>query len=722
MRFGPLFLLVSLVVGVASGYAIGVHSAGEPADPGDGGAAPVPAPRTSEPLPPASDDFPAVPEVRVLDAERPHGDGRMDGTCLDPGGKPLAGVVVKVYPVNRRGTRGREGRRDGSPPPEPPLVEVARQYAERVALQRAWTWSATSGADGRFSVTGLPDEGFHVYGYRRGLKFTVKGGMNPIRSGMDVTLVSAHLLLVDLTIVLPDGTTPDRAYVSAMTENRGTGWYWEPGQTSNPLAAGGWTIEAKAGEYQEYVSEKKTIRLAPETSPLKVLLPLRPCSGIRVRVFLRPGMPPMPMDVVACPAGLVERDPGYRQWHAEQFGPRFFVRDLPPGEYVVRLRGMPAAASSERVTLDGKSVADVDLTLPPPSPDFSVMVQVTGPDGKPAPGVRLSEWVDIDGGGSRGGGHGLGLGDGLYQFFFTRPLSDLRREHPKAKITRRIVAHSTVHGKESVEVPDGVERVEVSFVEPARVKLVVENWGKTGLEPNLRAGMVAGKVSGRHHSGHRIGSEGTKDFGPMKPGVYTFCLLYPISRSDSIPIAASTVSLAAGDSRVPLTIPTLHELTAAVEGGARQHFQVSSEEFRWQTFPELATNGEISWMLPPGEYLVKPWGGADCGPPRKVRVPADRRLVFTKIVPDCFLVAITGPGALADAGFADGDCIVAIEGKELKERGQMHALLTLAREKESVTVVVLRDGKRIELTVPGSLFGKGRGQLGGRYDPSTRPE
>ena len=721
MRSGPLLLLVILVAGLAIGYVIGVESADAPVDPGDGDGPPAPATRSPELAPAASDEFRIVSVVRVPDADLPRGSGRIAGTCLDPDGRPLAGVVVKVYPVNRRGTRGREGPRNGSPPPEPPIEQVASEYGKRVALQRAWTWSATTDADGRFAVTGLPDEDFHVHAWWRGLKFSVKGGSNPIRPGMDVTLVSTHLLLVDLTLVLPDGTTPDRTWVSATTEGRGTGWYWEPGQTTNPLAAGGWTIEAKAGDYQEFVSEKKTIRLSPETSPLKVLLPLRPCSGIRVRVFLRPGMPPMPMRVIACPAGSKEGD-GHRQWHAEQFGRRFFVRDLPPGDYVVRLRGMPATASSEKVTLDGKSIADVDLRMPEPDPDFSVMVKVTGPDGNPVPGVRLSERVKIDGGSRSGGGHGLDLGDGRYQFFFDRALSDLRREHPKAQIARHVVARSTVHGEESVEVPDGVERVELSFVVPAKVTLVVDNWGKTGHEPRILAGFSEGKPASPFFSGQRLGSDGTKVFGPIRPGVYTFFLLHPIGSHRNVPIASYTVSLAAGESRVSLSIPALHELTAAIEGGGRKLFQISSPEFGWESSPDLATSGEITWKLPPGVYLVHPWGSHDFGPPRKVRVPGDRRVVFTKIVPDCFLVTLSGEGVLADAGFADGDHIVAIDGKELKERGQMYALRTLASSKESVKVAVLRSGKPIELTVPGSLFGKGPKQLGGRYDPAARPK
>jgi hypothetical protein len=71
--------------------------------------------------------------------------------------------------------------------------------------------------------------------------------------------------------------------------------------------------------------------------------------------------------------------------------------------------------------------------------------------------------------------------------------------------------------------------------------------------------------------------------------------------------------------------------------------------------------------------------------------------------------------------FRDGDYIVGVNGKEFTDRRQMKALMTLASRGETVTFMVLRGGKTIELKIAGSLFQGERKEMGGSIERAARP-
>jgi hypothetical protein len=282
-----------------------------------------------------------------------------------------------------------------------------------------------------------------------------------------------------------------------------------------------------------------------------------------------------------------------------------------------------------------------------------------------------------------------------------------------------VVGTSSAYGEVRAEVPEGAAEVTLTFDDPAFLTVTVTGLDGHPKRSRIRLGLLQGDAPGRH-SGAEIPKSGTQKYGPLRPGRYTAYLTMPIGRHDEYPVVATTLDLTSGEATATLEAPKLFRLTAVAEGSPHQNFELYSVAFGWDTFPENAKDGELTWELPAGEYEVRPWGG-DVGGPKRVRVPSDSRVVFRKFVPDCFEVVVTGPGAYADAGLRSGDLVVAIDGKALTDQRQMYAVRELAVRKETVPLKILRGGRELSLEVPGATLRGGSREVGGRLKPATRP-
>jgi type II secretory pathway component PulC len=56
-------------------------------------------------------------------------------------------------------------------------------------------------------------------------------------------------------------------------------------------------------------------------------------------------------------------------------------------------------------------------------------------------------------------------------------------------------------------------------------------------------------------------------------------------------------------------------------------------------------------------------------------------------------------GYLAGAGLRDGDMVIGLDGEEFASEARMEAAFALAREKPTVTLIVLRGAARLALNV-----------------------
>jgi S1-C subfamily serine protease len=74
---------------------------------------------------------------------------------------------------------------------------------------------------------------------------------------------------------------------------------------------------------------------------------------------------------------------------------------------------------------------------------------------------------------------------------------------------------------------------------------------------------------------------------------------------------------------------------------------------------------------------------------------------------------------MQQAGFEDGDVLIAVDGKDPADATALRAAISAALARKRVAVALLREGRRVELTVDGTSLANPF-ELGASLSPTTR--
>ena len=114
--------------------------------------------------------------------------------------------------------------------------------------------------------------------------------------------------------------------------------------------------------------------------------------------------------------------------------------------------------------------------------------------------------------------------------------------------------------------------------------------------------------------------------------------------------------------------------------------------------------------LVPGVYTIQCWGSASGK--MEVSVPAQGTVRFEATVYNAQKAHLKDVnGSFAKAGVRDGDLLIGIDGQEFTNERTMQAMMTLAAERKSVSMMILRGGRR--LTIPVDFSQVWNGQVAG---------
>jgi hypothetical protein len=397
----------------------------------------------------------------------------------------------------------------------------------------------------------------------------------------------------------------------------------------------------------------------------------------------------------------------------------YALTDLEAGTWLVGITFRGRKIGPSATVAVGTDLATLDFHVEGEPRDW-VTLWVRGPDGAPARDAKVTT-------GSRGpGGSGedeLDVtpdADGSYRVAIYEDGAPLLGSSSTSssgdwgaggKREWYLVVASPSHGRERVAYDPVADReVTVRFGAAARLVVTLEGWEESRDRERYTLSLSPSRADRGNHwqsQDAKIDSSGVATFPAAKPAVYELTLAAHLSTGVGTTqfyraVEHLEATLRAGDNALTLRVPSFHELVVTVEGPIpAEGLLIERPDPSGRTYfyarqkPAEGTK-EVSFThLAAGRFRIVDDTAGDMW----FTVPGEPRIAFRPRPFDAARVSIHGKGRLADAGLAEGDLVVALDGTEFENGPQGKGLLAAAKAKESVKLTVLRGGRRLEIAV-----------------------
>ncbi|MBP9892116.1 MAG: hypothetical protein KBG84_09425 [Planctomycetes bacterium] len=652
----------------------------------------------------------AIDSIKV-DAP-PKGTGKITGTVRTADGSPLPGATVTARAINER-----RGKRNEKPSIEEEVEETIRRrrYAD------ATSCVGKSDADGKYTVEGLRDEAHWIFAELAGHQIQPSDWRvaHNVRPGAVVDFTAKPVGCVTVDVLMPDGSRPERAYVSwtqrgANGGSSSSGQDWTPDDREMQLEFGAWEVRAMVGEAQEHASDSVAVVIEAGKEPPSITLTVKERVGIKGKLILPAGDTGADIWVNAMfyegappdEAKFIKRGGGgyYRGGEGYWGGPNgggsngqgsYVFLDLKPGTYLLGAVRNQKLVASVSVMIGGAMVTQ-DLAIPEMQSSEIVIVRVLGPDGKNAPEVNLSSGYRV-GTSLYGGNAGNRKPDGTY-WVAHAPLPE-GVEGGSFVIT----AYSAAWGSMEVAYEKKVTtEVTIKFAEPASLVVTV-----TGLEGNPHAGNLSVSVVKEGEEAQPYGEDAPASrkewtFGPLTPGKYEVHL---VARNDedgywgALTVARESIQLLSGKNTVTLAAPRLYKLKVTLKDKKEIALYMTKDGDGTQNGMYVQTDEKGCAEFGPlvsGRYNITNYSD---GTVMVVNVPEQLDVQWEATKINAWRVDMKDiKGYAGQQGFANGDLIVSVDGTEFENMGHMWMLLQNAEDKQNIKFGVQRGAGRLEVT------------------------
>jgi len=281
----------------------------------------TPAPGPNTPKPPEPDADAALREAvaRAIaasnDAGKPRGDGVFTGKVTrEDNGEPIAGVLIEAWGQPKADEYQPEIRKpiDAKPNPEPDLADLAMKAIKEARGQSRYYYFATTGADGRYTMPGLPEMKFWLSARGPGYEYSMTAGddgrdpeYGKIKPPMTINFKGTDALDVPVDVLMPDGSAakplsitvakcpegmesakPEDAWKAAENgEMRGESWSG-PGDVMR-MKPGVMLLYAQPDDRHGMVKAEAVVARIGEVSGAanaKIVIQLKAVPGITVKV------------------------------------------------------------------------------------------------------------------------------------------------------------------------------------------------------------------------------------------------------------------------------------------------------------------------------------------------------------------------------------------------------------------------------------------------------
>jgi hypothetical protein len=716
---------VVLVVGLVLGFFLGFAQRPACLPSADNRVANAPpVHNTAEPLPelpPATgpEKTTPVPEPQPATAwtfelpDVPTGDGIATGVVHLADGSPCADLALRAIPPLQ----------DGLPISRKRRLRAEERTAYEAAVIRWETESArdaSSGPDGSFKFERLAQQTYSVVCLTPGWEVSPQKGprQSSIAPGEELVLIATRMVSVPLRVLLPDGSEPDRARITARSLDGSyyTFGYWKPDARSIEAPAGGVKFFALGGP-DDSLEAEFTTQIPAHGDASEVELQLKRPPGLYLTLEV-----PTPyyreVSVTLLPAEEA------RKLTSEPFLARgaktsrklsptsWYYPALPPGDYVayVGLDRMLVLAS-ENITVAGE-LTEHSIALAPLDLSEHFTVRTVDSEGKPLAVQRLScnladaetgtgdmtAWMEVE------PGHYLMRRPGIERDQFGRFVPT-----EGASIAVQATRGSA---KRFGRMPLDDDVVTIVFGESCTLIVEVDNLPEIGrndmwvaaipAEASLRreAGM-ARYSSQQNVVGSKLALEASREFKDLQPGNVVVLVLRDGSSpgsGDEVVLARLETTLQPGTQSVRITMPALHELevrTSAAQKVRTLWLQGAGLEL----YEKPNAEGTVKvHALPAGDY----WIGDSTAGYMKVTLPLAGPVDFAPLPHNCLrLGSYDKEGMLHRKGLRRGDLVVAINGEYFEGRDKLQPAWEAAQQSASVLLEIERKGQTLQVTLTG---------------------
>lgn len=745
-----LILLAGLIVGYVAGY-LQYADAADQAVQADRTertrleAAPKPEPDGEPPLDPQAIEIlgTSAPPLALNDLAvpaLPTGTATIRGVVLDEHKKPVPDVRVQLRHQREFKDAMSSGRRSEQDIEDLARAFVVRELYSRGAVSEAWTDD-----EGVFVFNDLAEEGYRISASREGYEIKMTEPTtrywDPVKAPSEVTFRARAQLGLYLRLEYADGTVPETFRLetqhSGPTGTMSSSEQWSASKPTLKLVAGSWTL--KPGSNEDFTFEPFTVNVT-EGEPLESkTIVLRARRGIAGKVLEGEDQPDQ--------HGVVEihylrdddrkrsvKDLGFQtpSVHAHSHdGWRFRIVDIEPGTYLLSAKSwtIDKHGPAQWVTVNQEGVVEVALERASFEEGDLVTVTVRSPDDEPVTDASFTmTWRQGSGSSSHGRQALHGGEPGVYRVALPNELKGLKGAEATLSV------NSGTYGQEEVAF-DHLNPGDLLVQYERQARLTVRIGGVLSAEVSKDLNIGVQKLTQEEmptsSTTRPLADNPTEvHFDNLSPGQYRIYLGHSPSHHSGFSSHWSqelaTVQLEAGAQRaVGVSLPGIGSLTVIVpKDDAGMHMSLTGGEGGGKrslhSFQRADDSGRVTFgTLPDGEYMIT---SGDRGSGMPVRVAGPTEVRYTPRAARGLLVSIhQADGPLAKAGFRDGDIIVNVDGKELKDLGENMgmAMMSLMGSREC-PLIVERGGRRVELTINGRQLqrsGRRGSGIGGDVNP-----
>ncbi len=694
---------------------------------------------------------------RAPTREVPRGDRSIRGTVTGPSGLPLAGVLVRVTRLGSAVRGAPEVDRSDLPPPPLTLEEKLRRTIADHYAAGGEICSATTGADGCYAFEQLRDGRYEVVAWSAGMRFTSDGESNrQVRPDAVVDWSGRTMGRLPIEVQLPDGSSAPHARIAirrrgSNEEVASQGWL--AAQRSLVLEPGDWELRAILGHpesgpaWPDYLVSswgKASLQAGVDPAPLSLTLASQSC--VRGTVKLASGSKPKQAVVrgkrlepgeSADPERLRKNDgSGAATQNAWVSDGEFNFLDVPQGRWLLVVQRDWSSPVLAHALVDvGAGTTRQEFVIAELDRASCIEVTVLAPDGGRVPNASL-QWhvargINMDSDDCAVEARAPGV--------WWLPLESARGlgfeplEPWPADARVYLAASTSEHGTTSAEVFSTTRTLELKFGPPATLEVRVPGYVDGEYKERVhvainKSGQGAASI-GQWAGGVPTAEEGLVRLGPVEAGTYRLSMWINGQRRrgwSQVEASSIELTLAPGENLATLPIPALYALSLRMPEGSDGGLQLEATtksvnrglwaQIDTSSVPPLATFDAV----PAGDYRCV-WSGGNKAGLMYLSVPNCGSLLDWSPQPvNALRVTIAdGGGELVALGFAEGDLVTAIDGKQIESQVDLQVLWTLARAQRKLAITLLRDGNEMNLEVDGKRL-MNHGKLGGQFEPATR--